>query len=162
MGGKFRLCTEDGELLGEYSIVKEIFPAISKASERGSQITSKASELERRKERDNLSVLNELLGPVSENPEEFLFVRFDFVGRGRTQELNLLDISGYRLITWGKESTDPLRCKWTLSQLLDEIGMRGWSLLTHQTEQSSGGQGAVGLGAVTFHYMTFRRIKSRL
>jgi hypothetical protein len=162
MGGKFKLCSQEGVLLAEYSIAKEVLPLIAKTSERSSQIPSRSSEIEKSLVRANASVLNELLGPVSEHREEFLFVRFDFVGRGRTQELNLLDINGYRLITWGKELTDPLRGKWTLSRLLDEIGMRGWSLLTHQTEQSSGGQGAAGLGAVTFHYMTFRKHRSHV
>jgi hypothetical protein len=86
---------------------------------------------------------------------EHIFIRFDFLGRGITGEFNFLDINGERI----SPSQFP---KQTLHEFLDLLGSHGWEIVAHQTEAAVGGAGSdgvlgTGIGAVTYHYMTFKR-----
>lgn len=77
---------------------------------------------------------------------EYKNVRFDFVGRGITQEINLLDIDGERLKSWNDKKQMPI-----LPELLNQIGSEGWELVSHAVNQDNQTNG------VTFHYLYFKR-----
>jgi len=83
---------------------------------------------------------------------EYKHVRFDYVGRGITQEFNILDVDGQRLKGWfgGKDN----RKVTMLPELLTFFGEEGWELVNHVVNQDGRGD------AVTFHYMTFKRPKA--
>jgi len=83
---------------------------------------------------------------------EYKHIRFDYVGRGITQEFNILDIDGERLKGWfsGKNN----RKVTTLPELLTFFGEDGWDLVSHVVNQDGRSD------AVTFHYMTFKRPKA--
>lgn len=83
---------------------------------------------------------------------EYKHVRFDYVGRGITQEFNILDIDGQRLKGWFPAGKDDRKVT-TLPELLLFFGEEGWELFNHVVNQDGRGD------AVTFHYMTFKRPK---
>ena len=72
---------------------------------------------------------------------EYLNIRYDFLGRGITQEFQKLDINGKR-----QNFT-----KSTLPELLNDLGQEGWELVCH----SSLDDGQTNL--VTWHYLFFKR-----
>ena len=78
---------------------------------------------------------------------EYKSVRFDFKGRGITQEFNLLDVDGQRVTGWMGSSTAIT----TLPQLLQELGKQGWELVNHVVNQDN------QTNLVTLHYLTFKR-----
>ncbi len=73
-------------------------------------------------------------------------IRFDFKGRGITQEINLLDIDGQRVRGWGSDSEVP-----TLPEILMAMGKDGWEMVSHMVNQDNQTNG------VTFHYLYFKR-----
>jgi len=78
---------------------------------------------------------------------EYKNIRFDFKGRGITQEINILDIDGQRVRGWfGKTQEVP-----TLPELLNLAGSEGWELVSHSVNQDNVANG------VTFHYLYFKR-----
>jgi hypothetical protein len=78
---------------------------------------------------------------------EYKNIRFDFKGRGITQEINLLDIDGKRVKGWANNG-DKIP---TLPELLNEVGQDGWELVSHTVNQDN------QANAVTFHYLYFKR-----
>lgn len=80
---------------------------------------------------------------------EYLSVRFNFKGRGVTQEFNLLDSGGERLEQWASERGSAAE---TLPELLVLAGEDGWELATHTVHESQ-------LSGETWHYMHFKRPK---
>ena len=77
---------------------------------------------------------------------EYKNIRFDFKGRGITQEINLLDIDGKRVKGWSSGHEVP-----TLPELLNAAGAEGWELVSHSVNQDTKNNG------VTFHYLYFKR-----
>lgn len=78
---------------------------------------------------------------------EYKSLRFDYIGRGITQEINLLDIDGVRIKGWGTKNRVP-----SLPVLLADLGREGWEMVAHVVNQDNKNNG------VTFHYMQFKRI----
>lgn len=78
---------------------------------------------------------------------EYLSVRFDFVGRGITQEFNNLDINGERIKSWGSKDQ---RVVSTLPELLSAVGDDGWELVSHDWDRDPS-------TGTTWHYMHFKR-----
>lgn len=81
---------------------------------------------------------------------EYLSVRFDYRGRGITQEFNLLDVNGQRLTGWTSESKQGAK---TLPEFLKLAGEDGWEMVSHTINQD------MQANAVTWHYMQFKRPK---
>jgi len=81
---------------------------------------------------------------------EYLSVRFDYRGRGITQEFNLLDVNGQRLMGWTSESGQGAE---TLPEFLKLAGEDGWEMVSHTINQDMQANG------VTWHYMQFKRPK---
>ena len=81
---------------------------------------------------------------------EYLSVRFDFRGRGITQEFRLLDVNGERLTGWISESRQGAQ---TLPEFLKLAGEDGWEMVGHTVNQDMQANG------VTWHYMQFKRPK---
>ena len=79
---------------------------------------------------------------------EYKLIRFDFKGRGITQEINLLDIDGVRVRGWGSTNEVP-----TLPEMVQALGADGWEMVSHAVNQDNQTNG------VTFHYYTFKRPK---
>ena len=78
---------------------------------------------------------------------EYKSIRFDYLGRGITQQINLLDIDSKRLRGWGnRDATAP-----SLSKILADLGRDGWEMVSHTMNQDNQNNG------VTFHYMQFKR-----
>jgi len=77
---------------------------------------------------------------------EYKSIRFDYKGRGITQELNLLDVDGVRLRGWGEGADGP-----SLPKMLADLGRDGWEMVSHAVNQDNQTNG------VTFHYMQFKR-----
>jgi|TARA_B100000482_G_C12449149_1_gene236257 hypothetical protein len=77
---------------------------------------------------------------------EYKQLRFDFKGRGITQELNILDIDGERTRGWGDNKEVP-----TLPEMLTALGQDGWEMVSHMVNQDNNSNG------VTFHYLYFKR-----
>ena len=77
---------------------------------------------------------------------EYKQLRFDFKGRGITQELNILDIDGERTRGWGENKEVP-----TLPEMLTALGQDGWEMVSHMVNQDNSANG------VTFHYLYFKR-----
>lgn len=83
---------------------------------------------------------------------EYLSIRFDYKGRGITQEFNLLDVNGVRKKGWvssvftGKEGNN-------LPDFLKLVGEEGWELISHVVNQDN------QFNNVTLHYMQFKRPK---
>ena len=78
---------------------------------------------------------------------EYKNIRFDFLGRGITQEFNILDVDGQRKKGWivgGLNVT-------TLPELMNALGGEGWELVSHVVNQDN------KTNNVTLHYMTFKR-----
>lgn len=78
---------------------------------------------------------------------EYKNIRFDFKGRGITQEINLLDIDGKRVRGWYQNRNEVP----TLPELLNAAGDDGWELVSHTVNQDNEANG------VTFHYLYFKR-----
>ena len=78
---------------------------------------------------------------------EYKNIRFDFKGRGITQEINLLDIDGKRVKGWYSNTEEVP----TLPVLLNAAGSDGWELISHSVNQDNQSNG------VTFHYLYFKR-----
>jgi hypothetical protein len=81
---------------------------------------------------------------------EYKNVRFDFKGRGITQEINILDIDGVRVKGWQQNAPTVMM---TLPVLLNQLGAEGWELVSHTVNQD----GQTNL--VTFHYLYLKREK---
>ena len=80
-------------------------------------------------------------------PWEYKNIRFDFLGRGITQEFNILDVDGQRKKGWlvgGLQVT-------TLPEMMNALGAEGWELVSHVVNQDN------QTNNVTLHYMTFKR-----
>ena len=77
---------------------------------------------------------------------EYKQLRFDFKGRGITQELNILDIDGERTRGWGDNKEVP-----TLPEMLTALGQDGWEMVSHMVNQDNNSNG------VTFPYLYFKR-----
>ncbi len=78
-------------------------------------------------------------------------LRFDYRGRGITQEFNLLDVNGQRLAGWSGESGQGAK---TLPEFLKLAGDEGWEMVSHTVNQDMQANG------VTWHYMQFKRPKA--
>ncbi|WP_223211233.1 MULTISPECIES: hypothetical protein [unclassified Synechocystis] len=78
---------------------------------------------------------------------EYKTIRFDFLGRGITQEFNLLDVDGTRVKGWSMNNTAIK----TLPQMMLALGQEGWELVSHVVNQDNQANN------VTLHYMTFKR-----
>ena len=81
---------------------------------------------------------------------DYLSARFDYRGRGITQEFNLLDANGVRLSGWASASGQAAK---TLPEFLRLAGEDGWEMLSHAVNQDMQANG------VTWHYMHFKRPK---
>ena len=81
---------------------------------------------------------------------QYLSIRFDYKGRGITQEFNLLDINGIRKKGWISNSGTEAK---TLPEFLQLAGNDGWELVSHVVNQDN------QTNNVTFHYMQFKRPK---
>ena len=77
---------------------------------------------------------------------EYKLIRFDFKGRGITQEINLLDIDGVRVRGWDSTNEVP-----TLPEMMRALGADGWEMVSHVVNQDNVTNG------VTFHYYTLKR-----
>lgn len=82
---------------------------------------------------------------------EYLSIRFDFKGRGITQEFNLFDVNGQRLTGWTSENQQAAK---TLPEFLELAGKDGWEMVSHTVNQDMQANG------VTWHYMQFKRPKA--
>ena len=81
------------------------------------------------------------------HPWEYKNIRFDFLGRGITQEFNILDVDGERKKGWfvgGLSVT-------TLPEMMNALGGEGWELVSHVVNQD------LQTNNVTLHYMSFKR-----
>ena len=78
---------------------------------------------------------------------EYKNIRFDFKGRGITQEINLLDIDGKRVKGWFENASNVP----SLPEILNAAGADGWDLVSHSVNQDMKNNG------VTFHYLYFKR-----
>lgn len=88
--------------------------------------------------------------PSSRVVWEYLSVRFDYKGRGITQEFNLLDVNGKRMKGWLSEEQKSAA---TLPEFLRLAGEDGWELVSHALNQD------LQANSVTWHYMQFKRLK---
>ena len=79
---------------------------------------------------------------------EYKSIRFDYLGRGITQEFNILDIDGKRVEGWWFSNTHIK----TLPDLLQLLGAAGWEMISHVVNQDLQGNN------VTLHYMNFKRL----
>ena len=52
---------------------------------------------------------------------EYKHIRLDYKGRGITQEINILDIDGERIRSWGSGTEVP-----TLPEIFSKLGSDGW------------------------------------
>ena len=78
---------------------------------------------------------------------EYKNIRFDFLGRGITQEFNILDVDGERMKGWfigGLQVTN-------LPEMMNALGAEGWEIVSHVVNQDN------QTNNVTLHYMTFKR-----
>ena len=78
---------------------------------------------------------------------EYKNIRFDFLGRGITQEFNILDVDGERMKGWfigGLQVTN-------LPEMMNALGAEGWEIVSHVVNQDN------QQNNVTLHYMTFKR-----
>ncbi len=78
---------------------------------------------------------------------EYKSIRFDYKGRGITQEINLLDIDGQRIKGWF-DGADEVP---SLPEMLRALGEDGWEMISHVVNQDIKNNG------VTLHYMQFKR-----
>jgi len=78
---------------------------------------------------------------------EYKSIRFDYLGRGITQEFNILDIDGKRVEGWWFTNTNVK----TLPDLLQLLGAAGWEMVSHQVNQD------LQNNNITLHYMNFKR-----
>ncbi len=78
---------------------------------------------------------------------EYKSIRFDYLGRGITQEFNILDIDGKRVEGWWFSNTAVK----TLPDLLQVLGAAGWEMVSHNVNQD------MQQNNVTLHYMQFKR-----
>ena len=70
---------------------------------------------------------------------EYLNVRYDFLGRGITQEFQKLNINGKKVDAFQN----------TLLELLNELGEEGWELICHSALDDA--------NLVTWHYLFLKR-----
>lgn len=82
---------------------------------------------------------------------EYLSIRYDFKGRGKTQEFNLLDVNGERKIGWNDNKDKTGKFPNNLPDFLNMLGSQGWEAITFAVNQDNKSNG------VTFHYMNFKR-----
>ena len=78
---------------------------------------------------------------------EYKNIRFDFLGRGITQEFNILDVDGQRMKGWfigGLQVTN-------LPEMMNALGGEGWELVSHVVNQDN------QTNNVTLHYLVFKR-----
>lgn len=82
---------------------------------------------------------------------EYLSIRFDYKGRGITQEFNLLDINGERKVGWNDGKDKEGQLPNNLPDFLTMAGSQGWEMITHVVNQDNRANG------VTLHYIHFKR-----
>mgnify|MGYP001790948429 CR=1 FL=1 len=82
---------------------------------------------------------------------EYLSIRYDYKGRGITQEFNLLDVNGERKIGWNDDKDKAGKLPNNLPDFLAVVGSQGWEMITHVVNQDNKSNG------VTLHYMHFKR-----
>lgn len=63
---------------------------------------------------------------------EYLSARFDYRGRGVTEEFNLLAVNGQRLTGWTSESKQGAK---TLPDFPKSAGEDGWEMVSHTINQ---------------------------
>ena len=81
------------------------------------------------------------------HPWEYKNIRFDFLGRGITQEFNILDVDGVRKKGWFVGGLNVT----TLPEMMNALGGEGWELVSHVVNQD------LQTNNVTLHYMSFKR-----
>ena len=79
---------------------------------------------------------------------EYKHIRLDYIGRGITQEINLLDIDGQRIRDWRGTGMEEAP---TLPKMFAALGADGWEMVSHVVNQDNKNDG------VTFHYYNFKR-----
>lgn len=105
------------------------------------------TQLEIIRAKQELAELNGHQQPTTTLPWEYKNIRFDFLGRGITQEFNILDVDGERKKGWfvgGLQVT-------TLPEMMNALGSEGWELVSHVVNQD------LQQNNVTLHYMSFKR-----
>ena len=105
------------------------------------------TQLEVIRAKQELAELKGHQAPTTNLPWEYKNIRFDFLGRGITQEFNILDVDGERKKGWfvgGLQVT-------TLPEMMNALGAEGWELVSHVVNQD------MQHNNVTLHYMSFKR-----
>ena len=122
-------------------------PLLNKATSLGTE-NRKAGAVVLDNSSRGLTIIREFSVKLSVNQRklwEYKSLRFDYKGRGITQEINLLDIDGVRIKGWGDQDVP------SLPALLADLGRDGWEMVAHVVNQDNQTNG------VTFHYMQFKR-----
>ena len=105
------------------------------------------TELDLIRARQELAALQGHQAPTTDRPWEYKNIRFDFLGRGITQEFNILDVDGERKKGWFVGGLNVT----TLPEMMNALGCEGWELVSHVVNQDN------QTNNVTLHYMTFKR-----
>ena len=105
------------------------------------------NELEILRAKQELAELKGHQRPNNNNPWEYKNIRFDFLGRGITQEFNILDVDGERKKGWFVGGLNVT----TLPEMMNALGGEGWELVSHVVNQDN------QTNNVTLHYMSFKR-----
>ncbi len=80
---------------------------------------------------------------------EYLWVRFNYRGRGVTQEFNLLGVNGQRLTGWTSESKQEIK---TLPELLRLSDEDGWEMMSRTINQD------MQVNGVAWRYVQLKRL----
>ena len=116
-------------------------------SDLNTELQELRTQLEIIRAKQELAELKGHQQPTTASPWEYKNIRFDFLGRGITQEFNILDVDGERKkgwITGGLQVT-------TLPEMMNALGGQGWELVSHVVNQDN------QTNNVTLHYMSFKR-----
>lgn len=112
-----------------------------------SELEALQMQVEVMKARLELSELKGHNRPTTDAPWEYKNIRFDFLGRGITQEFNILDVDGERKKGWFVGGLNVT----TLPEMMNALGGEGWELVSHVCNQD------LQTNNVTLHYMSFKR-----